>query len=63
MDIVYLVFSLVIYHNAGIWLSMSAFDSASALSKIPYGVAIPGLVIGFGIYQDVAANYVFVWLT
>jgi len=57
----YLTFSLVIYRWCGVWLTTPAFGSAGTLfKKISYGVALPGLVIGVGIYQHVAAKYVFV---
>ncbi|KAF3016460.1 hypothetical protein E8E14_008074 [Neopestalotiopsis sp. 37M] len=59
----YLVFSLVIYRYCGQWLTTPAFGSAGVLfKKISYGVALPGLVIGNGIYQHVAAKYLFVRL-
>ena len=57
----YLSFSLVIYRWCGIWLATPAFGSAGPLfKKISYGFALPGLVIGVGIYQHVAAKYLFV---
>ncbi|KAM5385596.1 hypothetical protein ACJZ2D_000795 [Fusarium nematophilum] len=57
----YLSFSLVIYRWCGVWLATPAFGSAGPLfKKISYGVALPGLVIGVGIYQHVAAKYLFV---
>ncbi|KAL2841840.1 transmembrane amino acid transporter protein-domain-containing protein [Aspergillus pseudodeflectus] len=57
----YLTFSLVIYRWCGTWLSVPAFGSAGPLiKKISYGIAMPGLIIGVGIYQHVAAKYVFV---
>jgi hypothetical protein len=59
----YLVFSLVIYRYCGQWLTTPAFGSAGTLfKKIAYGLALPGLVIGNGIYQHVAAKYLFVRL-
>ncbi|KAK5999439.1 hypothetical protein QM012_005440 [Aureobasidium pullulans] len=59
----YLTFSLVIYRWCGSWLSIPAFGSAGALfKKLSYGIALPGLIIGVGIYQHVAAKYVFVRL-
>ena len=59
----YLTFSLVIYRWCGIWLATPAFGSAGPLfKKISYGIALPGLVIGVGIYQHVAAKYLFVRL-
>jgi hypothetical protein len=59
----YLSFSLVIYRWCGQWLATPAFGSAGPLfKKISYGVALPGLVIGVGIYQHVAAKYIFVRL-
>ncbi|KAK6427387.1 hypothetical protein LTR95_015984 [Oleoguttula sp. CCFEE 5521] len=58
----YLTFSLVTYRWCGVWLSTPAFGSAGTLfKKISYGIALPGLVIGVGIYQHVAAKLVFVW--
>ncbi|KAL4794254.1 hypothetical protein BDV19DRAFT_390316 [Aspergillus venezuelensis] len=58
---IYLTFSLIIYRWCGIWLSVLAFGSAGPLfKKISYGIALPGLVVGVGIYQHVAAKYVFV---
>lgn len=49
----YLSFSLVIYRWCGVWISTPAFGSAGELfKKISYGVALPGLVIGVGIYQQ-----------
>ncbi|KAK9414086.1 putative Amino acid transporter transmembrane domain-containing protein [Seiridium unicorne] len=57
----YLAFSLVIYRYCGQWLTTPAFGSAGTLfKKISYGIALPGLVIGNGIYQHVAAKYLFV---
>lgn len=57
----YLAFSLVTYRWCGVWLSTPAFGSAGTLwKKVSYGIALPGLVIGVGIYQHVAAKYVFV---
>lgn len=57
----YLTFSLVIYRWCGIWLTTPAFGSAGTLfKKISYGIALPGLVIGVGIYQHVAAKLIFV---
>lgn len=57
----YLSLSLVIYRYCGIWLATPAFGSAGELfKKISYGVALPGLVIGTGIYSHVAAKYLFV---
>ncbi|KAI1854968.1 hypothetical protein JX266_001086 [Neoarthrinium moseri] len=57
----YLTFSLVIYRYCGQWLTTPAFGSAGSLfKKIAYGIALPGLVIGNGIYQHVAAKYLFV---
>ncbi|KAJ4252856.1 hypothetical protein NW762_010762 [Fusarium torreyae] len=57
----YLSFSLVIYRWCGVWLATPAFGSAGPLfKKISYGIALPGLVIGVGIYQHVAAKYIFV---
>lgn len=59
----YLSFSLVIYRWCGVWLSVPVFGSAGKLFKqISYGIAMPGLVIGVGIYQHVAAKYAFVRL-
>jgi hypothetical protein len=59
----YLSFSLLIYRWCGTWLSVPAFGSAGPLfKKISYGIALPGLVIGVGIYQHVAAKYAFVRL-
>ncbi|KPI38313.1 N amino acid transport system protein [Cyphellophora attinorum] len=59
--VLYLTFSLVIYRYCGIWLATPAFGSAGQLfKKICYGIALPGLVIGVGIYQHVAAKLVFV---
>nr|OQO25632.1 hypothetical protein B0A51_06059 [Rachicladosporium sp. CCFEE 5018] len=58
----YLTFSLVTYRWCGVWLSTPAFGSAGTMfKKISYGIALPGLVIGVGIYQHVAAKLVFVW--
>lgn len=58
---IYLSFSLVIYRWCGVWLTTPVFGSAGELfKKISYGVALPGLVIGVGIYQHVAAKYIFV---
>ncbi|KAK5190676.1 hypothetical protein LTR99_003406 [Exophiala xenobiotica] len=57
----YLTFSLVIYRWCGMWLATPAFGSAGTLfKKISYGIALPGLVIGVGIYQHVAAKLIFV---
>ncbi|KAH0040861.1 amino acid transporter, partial [Aureobasidium melanogenum] len=59
----YLTFSLVIYRWCGSWLSTPAFGSAGPLfKKISYGISLPGLIIGVGIYQHVAAKYAFVRL-
>ena len=49
----YLSFSLVVYRWCGVWISTPAFGSAGTLfKKISYGVALPGLTIGVGIYQQ-----------
>ncbi|KAJ9615845.1 hypothetical protein H2200_001922 [Cladophialophora chaetospira] len=57
----YLSFSLVIYRWCGIYLATPAFGSAGTLwKKVSYGIALPGLVIGVGIYQHVAAKLIFV---
>ncbi|EFX04795.1 amino acid transporter [Grosmannia clavigera kw1407] len=57
----YLTFSLVIYRWCGVWLTTPVFGSAGTLfKKLCYGIALPGLVIGVGIYQHVAAKYMFV---
>ncbi|KAK5682280.1 hypothetical protein LTS10_005406 [Elasticomyces elasticus] len=57
----YLSFSLVVYRWCGVWIATPAFGSAGTLfKKISYGIALPGLVIGVGIYQHVAAKLVFV---
>jgi Transmembrane amino acid transporter protein len=57
----YLSFSLVIYRWCGQWLATPAFGSAGlVLKKVSYGLALPGLVIGVGIYNHVAAKYLFV---
>ncbi|KAH7325549.1 transmembrane amino acid transporter [Stachybotrys elegans] len=57
----YLVLSLVIYRYCGRWLSVPAFGSAGPLfKKISYGISLPGLIVGIGIYQHVAAKYAFV---
>ncbi|KAK0388790.1 hypothetical protein NLU13_5033 [Sarocladium strictum] len=59
----YLVLSLVIYRYCGDWLSVPAFGSAGPLfKKISYGISLPGLIVGLGIYQHVAAKYAFVRL-
>jgi hypothetical protein len=63
VGIMYVVFSMVLYAYCGIWLSVPALDSAGTLfKKISYGFSLPGLIIGVGIYQHVAAKYVFVRL-
>ncbi|KAH7399174.1 transmembrane amino acid transporter protein-domain-containing protein [Phaeosphaeria sp. MPI-PUGE-AT-0046c] len=60
---IYLVFPLVTYRYCGNWLSSPAFGSAGPMwSKISYGIALPGLIIGVGIYQHVTAKYLFVRL-
>ncbi|KAL8389040.1 hypothetical protein RB595_008836 [Gaeumannomyces hyphopodioides] len=57
----YLTFSVVIYRYCGVWLSIPAFGSAGELfKKVSYGIALPGLIVGVGIYQHVAAKYAFV---
>lgn len=57
----YLSFSLVIYRYCGTWLSTPAFGSAGLLfKKISYGISLPGLLIGVGIYQHIASKYLFV---
>jgi hypothetical protein len=59
--IIYLTFSTVIYVYCGIWISSPAFGSAGTLfKKISYGLAFPGLIIGVGLYQHIAAKYIFV---
>ncbi|KAF2993879.1 hypothetical protein E8E13_001903 [Curvularia kusanoi] len=59
--IIYLVFSMTTYRFCGSWLSSPAFGSAGPLfKKITYGLALPGLIIGVGIYQHVAAKLLFV---
>jgi hypothetical protein len=61
VGVLYLVFSLVVYRWCGIWISTPAFGSAGTLfKKVSYGIALPGLVVGVGIYQHVAAKLVFV---
>lgn len=61
VGVMYLTFSLVVYRWCGIWITTPAFGSAGTLfKKISYGVALPGLVIGVGIYQHVAAKLIFV---
>ncbi|KAJ9637426.1 uncharacterized protein PV06_04085 [Exophiala oligosperma] len=61
VTILYLTISLVIYRWCGVWLTTPVFGSAGTLfKKISYGVALPGLIIGNGIYQHVAAKYAFV---
>lgn len=61
VTIIYLTISLVIYRWCGVWLTTPAFGSAGTVfKKISYGVALPGLIIGVGIYQHVAAKYAFV---
>jgi len=61
VGIIYFTFSTVIYAYCGVWLSSPAFGSAGTLwKKVSYGVAMPGLVIGVGLYQHVAAKYLFV---
>ncbi|KAF5705072.1 amino acid transporter [Fusarium mundagurra] len=63
VGMLYLVLSLVIYRYCGTWLSVPSFGSAGPLfKKISYGISIPGLIIGIGIYQHVAAKYAFVRL-
>lgn len=58
---IYLSFSLVIYRWCGQWLATPAFGSAGVLfKKLSYGIALPGLVVGVGIYQHVASKYLFV---
>lgn len=60
---IYLTFSLVIYRYCGVYLSTPAFGSAGELfKKISYGIALPGLIIGVGIYQHVACKLLFVRL-
>ncbi|OAG02748.1 uncharacterized protein CC84DRAFT_1261448 [Paraphaeosphaeria sporulosa] len=61
VGVLYLTFSLVIYRWCGVWIATPAFGSAGTLfKKISYGIALPGLVIGVGIYQHVAAKLIFV---
>lgn len=61
VGLMYLVFSLVIYRYCGVWLSTPAFGSAgTVIKKVSYGIAMPGLIIGVGIYQHVPAKYLFV---
>lgn len=61
VGVIYLSFSLVMYRYLGTWISVPAFGSAGPLfKKIAYGLALPGLVIGVGLYQHVAAKYAFV---
>lgn len=63
VGIMYIAFSMVIYRYCGTWLSAVALESAGPLfKKISYGFLLPGLIIGVGIYQHVAAKYVFVRL-
>lgn len=57
----YIVISLVIYRYCGKWISVPVFGSAGPLfKKICYGISLPGLIIGLGIYQHVASKYIFV---
>lgn len=61
VGVIYLSFSLVMYRYLGRWTSVPAFGSAGPLfKKIAYSIALPGLVIGVGLYQHVAAKYAFV---
>lgn len=61
ITIIYFTFSLVIYRYCGVWITSPAFGSAGPLfKKISYGVALPGMIIGVGICQHVAAKLVFV---
>ena len=60
---IYLSFSLVIYHWCGVYLVTPAFGSVGTFfKKTSYGIALPGLVTGVGIYQSVAAKLLFVRL-
>lgn len=57
----YVVISLVIYRYCGMWISVPVFGSAGPLfKKISYGISLPGLIIGLGVYQHVPAKYLFV---
>jgi hypothetical protein len=57
----YLTFSAVIYRYCGQWITTPAFGSSGVtIMKICYGIAMPGMVIGNGLYQHVAAKYLFV---
>ena len=61
VGVIYLVFCMVTYRYTGVWLSTPAFGSAGTpFKKVSYGIALPGLIIGVGIYQHVAAKYVLV---
>ncbi|KAK5045064.1 hypothetical protein LTR84_010212 [Exophiala bonariae] len=63
VGIIYFSFSTTIYAYCGVWLASPAFGSAGTLfKKISYGVALPGLIIGVGLYQHVSAKYLFVRL-
>ena len=60
---IYFTFPMVIYAYVGVWISSPAFGSAGdVFKKVSYGVALPGLIIGIGLYQHVAAKYLFVRL-
>ena len=57
----YIVLSLIIYRFCGKWISVPAFGSAGPLfKKISYGISLPGLIIGLGVYQHIPAKYLFV---
>lgn len=56
----YLILSLFIYRYCGKLLSVPAFGNAGPLfKKISYGISLPGMIVGLGIYQHVAPKYVF----
>jgi hypothetical protein len=57
----YLSFGLVVYRWCGQWVANPSLGSAGPLlKKVAYGIALPGLIVGTGIYNHMPAKYLFV---
>lgn len=60
---IYLTLSMTMYSYTGQWVATPSLGSAGPLvKKIAYGIALPSLVVSGGIFNHVAAKYVFVRL-
>ncbi|GJN89391.1 hypothetical protein Rhopal_002371-T1 [Rhodotorula paludigena] len=60
VTITYLVIGCVVYHYCGIYVSSPALSSAGALlSKVCYGIALPGLIVGCVLMSHLTSKYTF----